>query len=73
MMSCGFGMWPVGLLIFGIFLIGATVFVIWMVRQLTGGQATRWDSPEEILRRRFAAGEINQADYEQAKRSLGLR
>jgi len=73
MMSCGFGMWPVGLLIFGIFLIGVTVFVIWMVRQLTGGQATRPDSPEEILRRRFAAGEVSQADYEQAKRTLGLR
>ena len=73
MMSCGFVMWPVGLLVLGVFLIGVTVFVVWMVRQLTVGQGSRPDSPEEILRRRFAAGEISQADYEQAKRTLGLR
>jgi len=73
MMSCGFGMWPLSLLIFGVFLIGVTVFVVWMVRQLTGGQGPRPDSPEDILRRRFAAGELSQADYEQARRTLGLR
>jgi uncharacterized membrane protein len=55
------------------FLIGVVLLVVWMVRQFTAGQGARPDSPEEILRRRFAAGEISQADYEQAKRTLGLR
>lgn len=73
MMGCGSWMWQVGLLIFGVFLIGIAGLVVWMVRQLAAGQGPRPDSPEDILRRRFAAGEISQADYEQAKRTLGLR
>jgi putative membrane protein len=73
MMGCGSWMWPVGLLIFGVFLIGVAVLVVWMVRQFADGQGPRPDLPEDILRRRFAAGEISQADYEQAKRTLGLR
>ena len=73
MMPCGIWMWPVGLVIFGLFVIGVAVLIMWLVRQLTISQASRADSAEEILRRRFAAGEISQADYEQAKRALGLR
>jgi len=73
MMSYGFGLWAVGLVVMAAFLIGVVLLVVWMVRQFTGGQGARPDSPEEILRRRFAAGEISQADYEQAKRTLGLR
>jgi len=73
MMSCGSGLWAVGLVVMAAFLIGVVLLVVWMVRQFKGGQGARPDSPEEILRRRFAAGEISQADYEQAKRTLGLR
>ena len=73
MMSCGFGMWWIGLLILGVFLIGATALVVWMVRQFTTSQGPRPDSAEQILRRRFAAGEMSQADYEQAQRTLGIR
>jgi putative membrane protein len=45
--------------------------IIWGVRALSG----RWASPTdtgalEKLRQRYARGEINQAEYEQAKRTL---
>ena len=72
-MPCGLWVWPVGLVIFGLFVIGVAVLIVWLVWQLTVSKASRADSAEEILRRRFAAGEISQADYDQAKRTLGLR
>lgn len=49
-------------------LVGVTLLVaivlgtVWLVRR--GGASTdRVDSPEEILRRRFAAGEIDEDEY----------
>jgi putative membrane protein len=75
----GDGLWMVGSLLF---LIALIVLIVWAVNAFTrsgrsaggmGGQ-TRDPSrqtPEEILRERFARGEITQEQFEQAKKVLG--
>lgn len=43
-------------------LVAIVLGTVWLVRR--GGASTdRVDSPEEILRRRFAAGEIDEDEY----------
>ena len=54
--------------------VGAIVLaVVWLVRALssTDGRSAAGETPEEVLRRRFAAGEITQEEYEQTRRVLG--
>ncbi len=45
---------------------------VWAVPSLRGIQhpPTQTETPLEILRRRYASGEINQEEFEQAKRAL---
>jgi putative membrane protein len=47
--------------------------VVWAVRALssTDGHSAAGETPEEVLRRRFAAGEITREEYEQMRRVLG--
>lgn len=54
-------------LLFWISLIVLVVWVVrtWLARSSGGSQAL------DILNRRLAAGEINQTDYEQLRRTLG--
>jgi putative membrane protein len=71
-MMYGYGIWwliGTGLMI--LFWIAIILLVIWAVRSLfplerRSGQ----DQALEILRRRYAAGEINAAEYEQARARL---
>ena len=46
--------------------------VAWGVASARGGRgaAAPGEAPLEILRRRYASGEISQAEYEQAKQAL---
>jgi uncharacterized membrane protein len=48
---------------------GLIVLVVWGVRQFSVGRAGPED-PTAILKRRLAAGEITQEQYEQARRAL---
>ena len=64
----GFGM-VLGLL----FWIGVLVLVVWAVVNLFlagQGESRAPDTALDILKRRYAAGEINQAEFEQARRAL---
>jgi putative membrane protein len=69
----GGGFWMlVGLVL----LIALIVLVVWAVMNLsrTGRTATHDPSrptPHEILRERFARGEISEQEFEQAKKVLG--
>ena len=66
------GMGGLGWLAMLLFWVAVIALVVWAVRSFTGGR-TRVDgsaTPLDVLKRRFAAGEISQADYEQAKRTL---
>lgn len=68
----GGGLWIVG----GLLLIGVIVLVVWAVMTPSrGAQAPHQDSsrptPNEILRERFARGEMSEQEFEQAKKVLG--
>jgi len=69
----GGGLWMlVGLLL----LIALIVLVVWAVTNLTrAGRAATHDSsrptPNEILRERFARGEMTAQEFEDAKKVLG--
>jgi putative membrane protein len=52
-------------------IIGAVLLVRWVTGQPRGPRgATGRDQPMEILRRRYAAGEIDQTTYQQMKAEL---
>ncbi len=53
--------------------IGVIALVVWGASSLLGGQRPpeREETPLEILRRRYAAGELSRDEFEQAKRALG--
>ena len=67
----GFGM-VVGLL----FWVGVVVLVVWAVTNLFPAGRSEIKAPGspeaalDILKRRYASGEINQAEFEQARRTL---
>lgn len=55
-------------------LVALIVVVVWSVVRVTGqSQTSRSDASLEILRERFARGEISQSEFEEAKRILGLK
>ncbi len=60
--------WGMGLMMFGTFIV--VVIIVWLVVRLID-QGTRSDqSPEAILKRRYARGEINREEYEQQLNDL---
>jgi putative membrane protein len=55
-------------------LMALIVAVVWAVVRLTHQpSAPHHDTALDILRERFARGEINQTEFEEAKRILGFR
>ena len=55
-------------------MIGVVVLIVWAVSAMSRGSASR--EPErptalDILRERYARGEITQQEFEQAKKTLG--
>ena len=49
------------------------VLVVWvLVAALSGRERSATDDAAQILKARFARGEISQAEYEQARRLLGI-
>ena len=76
----GLGAWwmLVMMLVPLLFLGGLIALIAWAVIHLTSGRrgestlgTTREDSAEEILRQRFARGEIDAKEYEERRRTLG--
>ena len=72
----GGGMGPLGWLVMGAFWAALLALIIWLVvRLLPGGgrettAAPRRESPEEILDRRFALGEIDESTYTAQRTAL---
>lgn len=67
--------WGMGLggwlwMVLGIVLVAVVVWVL--VSAITGRDRTSSDDTAQILKARFARGEITQAEYEQARRLLGI-
>lgn len=77
MMGYGWDGWGGGLWMLGglLVMIGVIILVVWAVTAISRDQApTRGPSgptPNEILRERFARGEISEQEFEQAKKVLG--
>ena len=74
-MMYGFGMyggsWLIGLGMMILFWVVVIALVIWAVRSLFPRQSyTSRTQTLETLRQRYAAGEINAAEYEQARARL---
>ncbi len=66
------GVWGIGvmlmmLLFWGLVIVGVVLGIRWLVTQ---GKETRSDSALEILRQRYARGEINKEEFEAKKRDL---
>jgi putative membrane protein len=53
----------IGMLAWVILLAVAIGLVVWLVNRAGGQRVERGDSAEEVLRRRFAAGEIDAEEY----------
>jgi len=76
MMGGGYGMGWIWTIIMFAFWIAVIVGVIFLIRWLaitmrTGGQSARLeDSALEILKRRYARGEINKEEFEEKKKDL---
>lgn len=65
------GMGFFGALLMVLFWAGVALLVVWAVRaSVSTPRGMANDAPLDILKRRYAAGEINRAEYEQARRDL---
>ena len=67
--------WGMGLggwlwMILAVILVVAVVWVL--ITAVTGRERSAADDAAQILRARFARGEITEAEYEQARRLLGI-
>lgn len=65
------GMGLFGAIMMALIWLGLAALIVWAARTFVVVGPRGGDSPLEILKRRFAAGEISEAEYEQARRALG--
>ena len=63
----GIGMMLIMLAFWGVVIVGLVLGIRWLVSQ---GKESRSDSALEILRQRYARGEINKDEFEAKKRDL---
>lgn len=66
----GMGMMLMMLVFWGLVIAGLVVLVRWITGQGGAGGAARPDRALEILRERYARGEINREEFEARKRDL---
>jgi uncharacterized membrane protein len=53
-----------------LFWVAVVVLIAWLIRVYIDRQRVARDPARETLRRRYAAGEMSQVEYEQAQRVL---
>jgi putative membrane protein len=63
----GIGMMLMMLVFWGLIIVGVVLGIRWLVTQ---GKGPQGDSPLDILKRRYARGEINKEEFEAKKRDL---
>ena len=71
-MSGGMGIWMLFGIIFWIVLIaGIVLLVIWAIQRTVGGETSRSvESALEILKKRYARGEISKEKFDEKKRDI---
>jgi len=70
------GGWGAGMVIMVVFFVALIALAVWAIVRLsrrTGEPARSVESPRQILDRRFASGELDEAQYAQARRVLDGR
>ncbi len=71
MMGWNMGIWMVFNLIFWILVIaGIVLLVVWVGQKAVGAESRAEESALEILKKRYARGEISKDEYEEKKRDL---
>jgi len=65
----GLGMLGFMLLVWAVVIVGLVAAIRWLARQ--GREPRREDAALDILRQRYARGEIDREEYETKKRDLG--
>ena len=71
MMNGGFGFTGGFMWIFWIAVIAGLVFLIkWIIQQSKPAEQKHAESPLEILKKRYARGEIDEKEYEQKKMNI---
>ena len=68
--NLGYGFGWLGFLIMLLFWIGVVWLIIWIIRQLTKDKTESNESASEILKKRFARGEISKKEYLERKKEL---
>ncbi|MCL4532589.1 MAG: SHOCT domain-containing protein [Actinobacteria bacterium] len=69
--GAGSGLGWLGMIVELLFWVGLTLLVVWVaVRLLSNRRADGEDTALEILRRRYASGEISTEEYNQARNEL---
>ena len=63
----GFGMMFMMILFWGLIIVGVVLAIRWLLGQ---GKESRSDTALEILRQRYARGEINKEEFESKKKDL---
>jgi putative membrane protein len=64
------GMWILGSLMMVLFWGGLVLLVVWAIRAFGGRREGGSDNAVEVLKRRFAAGEITQDEFAKTRRVL---
>jgi putative membrane protein len=73
----GYGGFGVGMALFGwlfmiLFWVAIILLIIWLYKQIKGPEsaAAKTETANEILKKRYARGEINKEEFEEKKKDL---
>ncbi len=72
----GYGWWVVGigmvhmLLFWGLIILGIVALVKWLSGTAVGAEKSGEKTPLDILKQRYARGELDQKEFEEKKRHL---
>jgi putative membrane protein len=69
--GCGWG-WPlIGSIFMILFWLAVILLIIWLFKQIRGPQAaTQTETPLELLKKRYAKGELDKKEFEEKKKDL---